>query len=192
MVTSNSPTFCVPPFPIGFVSFSNPLLPIHRHVSKIATICGLCCFASSSRSPRWSECACERKITSSLGTFFSLSGHIGLVITQGSINATCPEAVVSENVLCPKYVMRLPFMSSMLHLGRECTGTLAGFGCGCGAGSRVEVSGKRSCYQRAVGELRLRRSLECLRRGHGRLGCRPYHRERMPGARHSTAATLLE
>src|SRR6267142_1955574 len=117
MVTSKSPTFCVPPLPIGLASSSNPLVPSHKQVSKMATIWGLCCLARANKSPKWSECACERKITSSLGTFFSFSGHIGLVMTHGSINATCPEEVVSEKVLCSKYVTRLPFKSSMWHLG---------------------------------------------------------------------------
>src|ERR1700737_2575933 len=122
MVTSNSPTFCVPPLPMGRVSSSKPLLSIQRHVSKIATICGLCCFANASKSPKWSEWACERKITSSRGTFFSASGHLGLVITHGSISATWPDRVVSENVLWPKYVSLLPLLSSMWHLGRQAVG----------------------------------------------------------------------
>jgi hypothetical protein len=33
---------------------------------------------------------------------FSAAGHTGLLITHGSMIATCPDGVVSENVLCPK------------------------------------------------------------------------------------------
>src|ERR1700680_4243796 len=98
---------------MGEVSFSNPLLSSQRHVSKIATIFGRCCFASASRSPKWSVCAWLKKITSSLDTLRSDGGHAGFVATHGSMIATCPDGVVSENVLCPKYVIRLPFKSSI-------------------------------------------------------------------------------
>src|SRR5215467_12731156 len=119
MVISKSRIFCEPPFPIGQVSCSKPLLSIHRHVSKIAAILGRCCLASANKSPKWSVCACVRKIASSRGILFSSSGHQGFVITHGSINATCPEGVVSENALWPRYVMRLPLVSSTNFLREE-------------------------------------------------------------------------
>src|SRR5579859_2541749 len=105
MVTSNSPTFWDPPFPMGQDSSPNPLLPSQRYVSKLATIFGLCFLASSRRSPKWSECPCVRKITSRRATFFNAAGHTGFVITHGSISDTCPDGVITEKVLCPKYVM---------------------------------------------------------------------------------------
>src|SRR6266446_9985684 len=116
MVSSNSPIVCEPPLPMGQVSSSNPLLSIHKHVSNIAAIFGLNCLAKARRSPRWSVCAWVRKIASKRATFFKASGHHGFVVTHGSIKATWPEGVVSENVLWPKYVMRLPLVLSMRNL----------------------------------------------------------------------------
>jgi hypothetical protein len=48
-----------------------------------------------------------------LETLRSAGGHAGFVITHGSIIATSPDGVVNEKVLCPKYVIRLPFKSSI-------------------------------------------------------------------------------
>jgi len=47
---------------------------------------------------------------------FNSSGHRGFVSTHGSINATCPEGVVRENVAWPKYVMRFPLVLSTTNL----------------------------------------------------------------------------
>src|SRR5690349_6853304 len=55
---------------------------------------------------------------SSRSIFFSCSGHQGFVITQGSISATCLDAVVRENVLWPKYVIWLPLVLSTGSLQR--------------------------------------------------------------------------
>src|SRR5438270_4593439 len=121
MVISKSPILCDPPFPIGQVSSTKPLLSIHRQVSKLAAILGRCCLASASRSPRWSVCEWVSKIASSLDTFFNSSGHQGFVITQGSISATCPDGVVSEKVAWPKYVIRLPLVLSTVTPGRNLT-----------------------------------------------------------------------
>src|SRR5436309_12387614 len=58
-------------------------------------------------------------MASNRDSFFSASGHQGFVVTHGSIKATWPEGVVSENVLWPKYVMRLPFVLSMRNSGGD-------------------------------------------------------------------------
>src|SRR5207249_8261045 len=94
---------------------------------NIAAILGRCCVASASRSPRWSVWAWVRKIASSRAMVFSSSGHHGFVITQGSISATCPDDVVRENVLWPKYVIRFPLVLSTLNLERK-TAASAGTG----------------------------------------------------------------
>jgi hypothetical protein len=61
-----------------------------------------------------------RKITSSRGTlFFSRGGQAGLLITHGSISATWPDGVVTENVLWPKYVIRFPWVLSINRLRLE-------------------------------------------------------------------------
>ncbi len=140
MVISKSPIFCEPPFPIGQVSSTKPLPSIHRQVSNIAAILGRCRLASASRSPRWSVWAWVRKIASSRSMLFSSSGHHGFVITQGSISATCPDDVVRENVLWPKYVIRFPLVLSTLNLQRKpdpraptgisCNGAAPFLGCG--------------------------------------------------------------
>src|SRR5437763_15006946 len=43
---------------------------------------------------------------------FTSSEPHGFVSTQGSMSATCPECVVSENVAWPKYVSRFPLVPS--------------------------------------------------------------------------------
>ncbi len=101
---------------------------------------GRCRLASASRSPRWSVWAWVRKIASSRSMLFSSSGHHGFVITQGSISATCPDDVVRENVLWPKYVIRFPLVLSTLNLQRKpdpraptgisCNGAAPFLGCG--------------------------------------------------------------
>src|SRR5260221_12707244 len=53
------------------------------------------------------------KIASSRASFFRFSGQRGFDITKGSIIANCPLGVVRPKVLCPKYVILLPFKSSM-------------------------------------------------------------------------------
>src|ERR1700692_3169850 len=52
-------------------------------------------------------------MASSLFIFFKSGGHFGLVVTQESSSATSPLGVVRENVLCPKKVILLPFISNM-------------------------------------------------------------------------------
>src|ERR1700747_3682007 len=62
--------------------------------------------------------------------FFRRWGQTGFVMTHGSINATCPPGVVSENALWPKYVILLPFRSIIQTPQRDwkmeagCAGTL--------------------------------------------------------------------
>ena len=48
-----------------------------------------------------------------VATLRSDGGQAGFVVTHASISPTCPDGVVKENVLCPKYVMRLPLKSSI-------------------------------------------------------------------------------
>src|SRR5258706_8953107 len=123
MVTSNSPTFCVPPFPIGLVWFSNPLLPIHKHVSKIATICGLCCFqaradrrgdpnahAKGRSHPAWVPSSdCRDTSGSSSPTDRSTQP----VRKQWSVRTCC-----GRNMLCD-----CPSCRACCTSERECTGT---------------------------------------------------------------------
>src|SRR6266478_3643544 len=118
MVTLKSPTCCEPPLFMGEMSFSKPLPPSHKQVSKFAISLGRNSFAIATRSPRWSECAWVRKIASTRASFFRFSGQRGLVFIQGSMSATWPEGVVTEKVLWPKYAMRLPFKSSIKYLSK--------------------------------------------------------------------------
>src|SRR3979490_1276391 len=110
-------------------------------------------------------------MTSRRGTLFSFSGHAGLVITHGSMRATCPEEVASENVLWPKYVIRLPLVSSVI--------------------PPHERNLARATIFRAACESPLRRFPACLRRGGGRSGAHPSRRKTKPGSRHSSPATPI-
>src|SRR5437660_1536746 len=58
-------------------------------------------------------------MASNRSNFFKAFGHHGFVVTHGSIKATWPEGVVSENVLWPKYVTRLPVVLSIFSLSNS-------------------------------------------------------------------------
>src|ERR1700685_2423140 len=59
-------------------------------------------------SPMWSPWPCVQISASAFFTSFSLSGHMGLFITQGSTYTVAPSAVSMRKLAWPSQVSLLP------------------------------------------------------------------------------------
>src|ERR1700722_14278735 len=118
MVTSISPTFCVPPLFIALVP-ATPFDSSQAQSSKIPTTCGLNFFPNSTASAMWSKWPWVTSMVSMRSNFLSFSGHIGLVRIQGSMRTTLPSGVWMRKAAWSSHVSLFPRVLNMMRSPRS-------------------------------------------------------------------------